>query len=329
MEATFTRRKIVTPQRLRDLAQRSDLRGIAQAGSHFGAIVVTGWLLWQTWGTWWAVPVFMVHGTLINFLYAGQHELSHGTVFATKWLNEALGRFIGFTQIFPRDFDQIQHFAHHQYTSNWEKDGELAREPYTLSSYLLWMSGLTYWWTRMTRVMRFARGIVVEPYIRPDQHDRVIREGRIHAALYALLAVISVLVGTWALVILWIAPMFAMKWVHQMQNTIEHLGLEHSDDILANTRSTKTNPVMRWMCWQMQYHTAHHMFPSVPFWKLKDLNADLEKGIGGPPHRMSYLGFQVQVIRKLAGASSEADFPMNEVWIAPRPGGGTMRLPAE
>lgn len=328
MDAAFTRRKIVTPQRLRALAQRSDLRGALQAGSHFGAIALTGALLWATWGTWWAVPVFMVHGTLINFLYAGQHELSHGTVFATKWINEWLGRVIGFLMIFPRDFDQIQHFAHHQHTSDWEKDGELAREPYTLTSYLLWLSGVAYWTTRISRILRLARGVVIEPYIRPDQHGRVIREGRWHLGLYVALAAVSLAAQSWALAILWIAPMFAMKFVHQLQNTIEHLGLEHSGDILANTRSTETNALMRWMCWQMQYHTAHHMFPSVPFWKLRDLNTDVETGIGGPPHRMAYLAFQAQVIAKLAGAKSEADYPMNEVWVAPNARGGVTRLPA-
>ena len=85
-----------------------------------------------------------------------------------------------------------------------------------------------------------------------------------------------------------------------------HLGLEHSGDILTNTRSTATNAMMRWMCWQMQYHTAHHMFPSVPFWKLRALNAEMERGIGGPPQRMSYLAFQWEVIRKLSGGKSEA-----------------------
>ncbi|QIE57446.1 rhizopine catabolism protein [Pikeienuella piscinae] len=328
MDATFARRRILEPARLRALAQRSDLRGAAQALSHFGAILFTGWLLWETWGTWIAIPVFMVHGTLLNFLYAGQHELSHGTVFATKWLNEWLGRAIGFIQIFPRDFDQIQHFAHHRHTSDWERDGELAREPYRLTSYLLWLSGLSYWPTRIARILRFARGEVIEPYIRVDEEQRVIREGRWHLGLYLALIAVSLAFQSWALVILWIAPMFAMKWTHQLQNTIEHLGLEHSNDILSNTRSTRTSALMRWMCWQMQYHTAHHMFPSVPFWKLRDLNADIEKGIGGAPHRMGYIEFQIEVIRKLAGACSEADFPMNEVWIAPRAGGGFARLPA-
>ncbi|MEM7270047.1 MAG: fatty acid desaturase [Pseudomonadota bacterium] len=327
MEVSFDRRKIVTPVRLRELAQKSDLHGWTQAFSHFGAIGVTGALLWATWGTWIALPVFMAHGVLINFLYAAQHELSHGTPFKTKAVNEWMGRLVGFLMLYPRDFDQIQHFAHHQHTSDWEKDGELAREPYTLKSYLLWTSGVTYWTTRFTRLWRFLRGIVVEPYVRPDQHAKVIREGRIHVALYGLIALVSLAFESWAAVILWLAPMLAMKWVHQLQNTIEHLGLEHSGDIMTNTRSTATNALMRWMCWQMQYHTAHHMFPSVPFWKLRELNTAMETGVGRPAHRMTYLGFQVEVIRKLI-SKSEVDYPMNEVWIAPRPGGGEMRLPA-
>ena len=156
MEVSISRRKLVDPARKRELMQRSDLRGAIQLGNHFGAIVVCGTALWITWGSWWAVPVFMVHGVLINFLYAGQHELSHEIVFKTKWLNEAFGRLIGFLMIFPRDFDKVQHWAHHQHTQNRDKDGELVREPYTLRSYLLWVWGPTYLYTRCLIIFRFC-----------------------------------------------------------------------------------------------------------------------------------------------------------------------------
>ena len=99
MDAEFSRRKLLDRDQLRALYERSDARGLLQAGSHISAVILTGWLLWQSWGTWLAVPVFMVHGILLNFLYAGQHELSHGTVFKSKWLNEWLGRAIGFAMI--------------------------------------------------------------------------------------------------------------------------------------------------------------------------------------------------------------------------------------
>ena len=326
MDVSFSRKKLIAPDRLRALMQRSDLHGALQLGSHLGVIAVTGTALWMLWGTWWAVPVFAIHGIVLNFLYAGQHELSHGTVFETKGLNVLFGRIFGLALIYPRTFDKIQHAAHHQHTQNWDKDGELVREPYTLRSYLMWFWGPTYWYTRVTRIVRFTRGIVIEPYIRADEQPVVVREGRIHAALYALIAVVSVATGSWAAVMLWLAPMVVMKPVHQLQNTIEHLGLTHNDDILDNTRSTRTNAVMRWLCWQMPYHTAHHTFPSVPFWQLKTLDAAIRES-GATPHKMGWFEFQVEVLRKL-WSKDEDDYPYDEVWIVPQANGGVARVEA-
>ncbi|MEM9781400.1 MAG: fatty acid desaturase [Pseudomonadota bacterium] len=326
MQASFSRRRLVSPERMRALMQRSDLAGAAQLGSHVAAILASGAALWALWGTWWAVPAFMAHGVLLNFLYAGQHELSHATVFKTRWLNEIFGRIIGFLMLYPRDFDKIQHWAHHQHTQNWEKDGELVRAPYTLTSYLLWFWGPTYWYSRVARIVRLCLGRVPEPYVRPDEHALVIREARVHAMLYGAIAAVSIATGSWAAVTLWLAPMVAMKFVHQLQNTIEHLGLSHENDILQNTRTTKTNAVMRWLCWQMPYHTAHHSFPSVPFWRLRDLDAAMREG-GAAPYAMGWIEFQVEVLRKL-WSRSEADYPYDEVWIVPRGDGRVQRLEA-
>lgn len=313
MQTSFSRRDLIEPTRLRGLMQRSDWRGAVQLASHFGAIFVTGTVLWLVWGSFWAIPVFVIHGILINFLYAGQHELSHSTVFKTKWPNMVFGRLVGFLMIYPRDFDWIQHSAHHQHTSDWEKDGELRREPYSLGSYLLWLSGVSYWVSRVTRLWRFSVGQVLEPYVRPDQHGLVIAEARLHVLGYTVIAGLSLWAQSWAAVILWLAPMLVTKCVHQLQNTIEHLGLAHGNDIFRNTRSTRTNAVIRWLCWQMPYHTAHHAFPSVPFWQLKGLDAEL-RGNGAEPYAMGWLEFQISVIRALA-QKDESQYPYDEVWI--------------
>ena len=326
MEAVFSRRKILTPIELRQLCQRSDLAGAIQLASHMGAIIVAGYLHYLASGAWMLVTGFVL-GVLINFLYAAQHELSHSTVFRTRWLNVAFGRLIGFIQLFPRDFDQIMHFAHHAWTQDWERDGELVREPYTVWSYLIYVLGISYWQSRVTGTVRRARGIIIEPYIRKSEERKVILESRVHILLYGLLASISITLGFWEILTFWILPMIVTKPVHQLQNTIEHLGLSHENDILENTRSTRTNALMRWLCWQMPYHTAHHTFPAVPFWKLKKLNEKLETAVG-EVHRMGWIEFQVEVFRKLL-VKPENDYPMNEVWIIPQKGGRVRRIPAE
>lgn len=327
MEASFSRRKLLTPAELRALTERSDLRGALQMASHLAAIALVGVLHAAAMGTPWVWLTGAALGVLLNFLYAAQHELSHATVFRTRALNTFFGRAIGFVQIFPRDYDQVMHFAHHQHTQNWERDGELVREPYTLTSYLLWLSGITYWRNRMFGVVRRARGIIIEPFIRPEEEARIIRESRLHLAGYALIAGVALATGSWAALTFWLLPMILTKPVHQLQNTIEHLGLSHQDDILENTRSTRTNAFFRWLCWQMPYHTAHHTFPAVPFWNLRALNARIEQA-AGPVHRMGWIEFQVQVIAKLR-AKDESQYPMNEVWVIPTSGGRTTRMPAE
>lgn len=319
MDEVFVRRDVIDAATLRGLCVASNSKGARQALSHLGAVGVSGTLLWLTRGTGWAAPIFAVHGVLLNFLYAGQHELSHWTVFRTRWPNEWLGRFFGFVLFYPRTFDQVQHMAHHRFTQDWDHDGELARGRYTLTSYLLWMSGVTYWYTRWRRILRFAFGIVTEPYLPAKRHAGLIWEARLHVAGYALIAGVSVLAHTGAAIFLWLAPMLAMKWTHQLQNTMEHLGLPHEDNVLVNTRSTRTNALMRWLGWQMQYHTAHHAFPGVPFHRLRELNAAIFTARGVAPPSMTYLGFQSAVLRAFARGRTESDYPDDRTWIADAP----------
>ena len=304
---------------LRALCVPSNRRGVLQAGSHVAAVLLSGTVLWTVRGTWIAIPIFMLHGVLLNFLYAGQHELSHWTVFRTPWPNEWLGRLFGFVVFYPRTFDQIQHLAHHRFTQDWRRDGELARAPYTLASYVLWMSGISYWYTRWRRILRFSGGVINEPYVPAQRRRELVLEARCHLFGYLLIAIICVALRTWAAVYLWLAPLVALKIVHQLQNTIEHLGLPHVDDVERNTRSTRTNACMRWLGWQMQYHTAHHAYPGVPFHRLRALHEAIFTVRGVAPPTMSYLGFQYRALQALFRRRGEADYGDNDEWIADRP----------
>jgi fatty acid desaturase len=144
----------------------------------------------------------------------------------------------------------------------------------------------------------------------------MVREARWHLAGYALIAAVSVLGHSWLALEVWLLPMLLLKPVHQLQNTIEHLGLPHIDTITSNTRSTRTNAVMRWMGWNMQYHTAHHAFPGVPCYRLPALHRDIFVARNSVPPTMSYLGFQLAVLKAFRHGRTEADYPDDSTWIA-------------
>ena len=96
MEEVFSRRKIVEPAELKALNERSDLIGLLQMGSHLGLVGLLGVAHYMVMGTWWVLLTGFCLGVVLNFLYAAQHELSHWTVFRTRWLNEVFRPFYRF-----------------------------------------------------------------------------------------------------------------------------------------------------------------------------------------------------------------------------------------
>ena len=293
----------VDPRLLRDLTRKSDAAGALQLASHLLALGATGCGLWLTWGSWWGVPFFAVHGALLNWLYAAQHEASHGTVFRARRLNEWLGRFAGFVLLFPRDYDRWQHFCHHRHTQDPERDAELVYRSLYNGPYadLLSLVGVTYWLGLLAAMVRHAatgkRIPVSEYYLTDEQERRVVAEARWHLALYALAAAVSVAFETWALVVLWWAPMLATAWTHQPQNFIEHGGMPHTPDTWRNTRTVKTTAVMRWLSWRMVYHTAHHTYPGAPFHRLRELHDAIVAARGEEPVQSGYLAFLADLAR--------------------------------
>jgi fatty acid desaturase len=318
MDDFIGRRDLLEPAELKALSARSDARGLVHLGSQALAIAATGYGIWATAGTVWVVPFFIAHGVLLNFLYAGQHEMSHWTAFRSRWLNELFGSICGFIVLYPKGFDRAQHFAHHRHTQDPERDGELVgRPPYTFWSYLLYVTGPAYWYYRTRRIVRHALGIAPEPYLTSIDRPRIVAEARWHVAGYAAIAAASVATGSCAVVTYWLGPMLLTKGVHQLQNTIEHLGMSRVDRTLANTRSTRTNALMRWLAWNMQYHTAHHTFPGVPFHRLAELHRLIVARLGGEPATMRYLDFQWAFIKALAMGGGEAAYPTDRTWIGP------------
>lgn len=270
-------------------------------GAHLGAIFLNSLLLSMSWGTLWAAPVFIVQGVLINCLYAGVHELSHNSVFKSRRLNELFGRVFAFILLMGRDQDKLEHYQHHRHTQDVELDAEIVGgEPFTLGSYLLYLSGISYWPARIGEVFRLALGQTDRwPHLSAAQFIIVHREARFMMLGYTLIALLSFTFSSTAALTFWILPMVSMKCFHMLQNIVEHTGMPHEPDILVNTRTVRATPLMRRLFWNMPYHTAHHTYPMVPFYHLPDLHQCLVNAMGKQPPTVGHFAFQKHMIKKL------------------------------
>ena len=77
---------------LRNLSKRSDAQGWFQAGGHLALWLLTGSVVYLFWAQAMWLGFFValfLHGTVASFFKGtANHELGHGTVFRTKWLNK-------------------------------------------------------------------------------------------------------------------------------------------------------------------------------------------------------------------------------------------------
>ena len=74
---------------------------------------------------------------------------------------------------------------------------------------------------------------------------------------YAVVLASAVAAQSWWPLYYWIGPFVLMRWTYVLQGGGEHFGLTHEPNTLLNTRTLTTNAFMRWLNWNMTYHTAH------------------------------------------------------------------------
>ncbi len=122
-------RSPVESARLKELTTRSDLRGAFQTLGHILLLLITGGASWYFFGhgIWVAFALLLfAHGTIYSFLSGlATHELAHGTVFRTKWLNSLFVRVLSLVSWFNFHDYKMSHTYHHLYTLHPRGDREV------------------------------------------------------------------------------------------------------------------------------------------------------------------------------------------------------------
>ena len=139
------------------------------------------------------------------------------------------------------------------------------KKPETIGEYLLYLSGLPYWRERVTTLVRHARADVMERFIPKGKRPTIVREARLHMALYAIAAADFLAEQSAALLIYWILPAILGQPFLRAFLLAEHTGCRYLPEMLVNTRTTVPNPVVRLFTWNMSYHAEHHAWAAVPF----------------------------------------------------------------
>jgi len=263
----------------RTLTRTTNRHGLVRLASHLAVITllasgialrVPGW------------PVLMLPlGVMLVFLFCLQHEAVHQSVFRSPWLNTATAHVCGLIVIVPAIWFRYFHLAHHRHTQAPDSDPELSSpRPATRAACLFWLTGLPAWKAHTLAVVQHAIHGTDADFV-PERARRVVRrEARIALGVYMALAALSVYAQSTVLLWLWIVPVLFGQPLLRVFLLAEHAGCSHSNNMLHNTRTTLTTAPVRWLSWNMSFHTEHHVYPTVPFHRLPELHKLIRPQLG-------------------------------------------------
>jgi len=262
------------PEVVQRLSRRSDVRGLLQLSAHLGSLLLAGIGLRLALGSAWLLLALPVYAALLIFLFAPLHETIHFTAFRTRWINNAVAAAIGFLLLLPFQHFRLFHYAHHRHTQNPGLDPELLdSKPLAGRRYWWYLTGLPTWWQSLAGIWRHAGGRVDEAWVEARHRDSVILEARLHLAGYASLLLLSLLFSSALLWWYWVLPALIGQPLLRLYLLPEHGGCDFGDDMLENSRTTYTTPLLNFLAWNMPYHAEHHYLASIPFHALPALHA--------------------------------------------------------
>lgn len=292
--------RVLSSAELRALQTRSDARGAARLAIHLALLGGTGWLVAIASG-WALLPAVFALGVVQAALFAPAHETMHQTAFASRRANAIVGWLASCPSLLNAQFYTAFHLAHHRHTQVPGRDPELAiADPTNLRSYVLRIAGIPFWRLRLGVIRDCWRGdLSGHPYVAPAAAPVIIRSVRAMSLLMTGGAVASGVVFGWTTPFLfWIGPQLLGQIPLRAYLMAEHTGCTQDRNGLTNTRTTLTNAAVRLLMWDMPFHAEHHLYPSIPFHRLRDAHAMIRDRLGFV--QPGYLRWNAALVRQLA-----------------------------
>ena len=319
-------RSPVPREEMKLLLSRSDLRGFAQTLPHLALILGSGTATylalmqpaglfgaWSPWGLLVAVPLLLVHGFLCSFAINAVHELGHGTVFRTKWLNRFFERVFAFIGWIHHDQFTVSHTRHHRYTLHYPDDQEETL-PKRFSTSSVWRTGIFNWrilkgwfdaFRYNVRVILGRAGFdgpwnaVLFPADQPELRRPIRRWAMVLVVGHGAVLIAALAGGWWALPLVVSMAGHYGSCIQQLMNNTQHIGMmKNVDDARLCCRTFTTYPLLQYFYWHMNYHIEHHMFAAVPCYRLGRLHRVISADLPPTPHGIWATWRQIDAIQE-------------------------------
>ncbi len=286
----------ISKEDLKRFTQRSNIKGLVHAIGFLLLLAATGTCAYWSFleGRWILMAVALYfHGMIYKHFGDALHEITHNTVFASRWLTKTF-TFIYGLLYWPWNphLYRISHTKyHHRYTLHQYSDGEDVPN-YVEFTPRLFLELFVYVIDFKGFFRNIARLVTLKPTSNHwrgrkyhlDNWEKFILENasekdRKEVYRFCIYALISqvIFIGLCIYLKLWflpvlitLAPFYGPNFHSFMCGTHQHAACEaNHPDFRISCGDAILDPFSSFIYWHMEYHIEHHMFAAVPCYNLK------------------------------------------------------------
>jgi len=250
----------------------------------FAALLIAGgWLAIAFAQSWLVTALAMaVNGLMYAHLIELQHECLHGHAFDSPSLNRLFGVVCGIFMLSSHSHYRYDHLRHHAHLGTPRNKEHFDYRFQNLDS-VLGFARSVFDLSRFKRVARLTSLALAWrplPGIEKASYDRDIKqEYLLNFVILSTSVIVSLQSGS-ALILLawWLPVLLVSEGAHFLIEMPEHFGLNTQTDanVLTNTRTVRTSPLVSWFVNGNDIHTAHHYHQGVPMCNVSRLNRLIE-----------------------------------------------------
>lgn len=266
--------RLLSKEEIRNLSQIDSVIFSLAALLEFGLIAAAVWIS----ETWWNPAIYalavLVIGSRINGLGGLMHDAAHYRAYENRNLNDFIGEIVALPTSASMAGYRNSHFAHHR-ELNSENDPDWTRNV-GLEEFEFPTSPSNV----IKHVMQYLSGFKIKTALggfhkNAETRDIPAAVNRARMIFFAGLLAASIAFGFWKLLLLyWVVPLATVFLaIRYIRNVAEHYAVEH-ENVLNESRTVIAPFWELWLIapWGLNYHLEHHLFPSVPCFRLGELH---------------------------------------------------------
>jgi omega-6 fatty acid desaturase (delta-12 desaturase) len=241
---------------------------------------------------WLAIALLLPAAGLLVRTFIVMHDCAHGSFFASRRLNDAVGFATGVLTLTPFVQWRRDHALHHASSGDLDRRGHGDVPTLTVREYLARSPGaqLRYRIIRHPAALlligpiHLAIGQRIRGKSLATKSPQVASVWMTNAAIVVLLSAAVFLVGWRSVLMAYLLPFYiaamAGVWLFYVQHQFEdaywasHDEWNYLDAALLGSSHLRLHPVLQWFTGSIGLHHVHHVAPKIPNYRLQSCHDD-------------------------------------------------------